>query len=154
MSVELDTAPQRDSRVDYRATFGWPVEGRTGRERLVTGAGIGAVVVPRGISGVVLASLDRQGCGAPVLTLPTRREMATVFLVETGDVGVVETGLPPGVHVLPAGSVVPLPDERDPEALTRWVVEPDVSRRWLPSLGAVLATVVAIASPRGDLPVW
>ncbi|EHR50269.1 hypothetical protein SacmaDRAFT_2013 [Saccharomonospora marina XMU15] len=153
MSQEVGTAPQQ-SRVDYRGTFGWPVQWDRGGLRLVTGSGVGAVVVPRRISDAVLASLARQGCDGPALTLPTRREMVTVLLVETDDFAVAEAPLPEGVQVLAAGSTVPLPDEHNPNALARWRVQPDPRQRWLPSLAAVLATISATGNLRHELLVW
>ncbi|PRX50906.1 hypothetical protein B0I33_10157 [Prauserella shujinwangii] len=154
MSVELEAAPSPGTGVDYRGTFGWPVEWHQGGLRLVTGSGVGAVVVPRALSEVVLASLARQGCSGPAVALPTRRERVTVLLVEADDVAVAETPLPSGVRVLPAGSAIPLPGERGTHTLARWIVEPDPSQRWLPSLGSVLTVISSSTIVRPGALVW
>ncbi|MFC4003756.1 hypothetical protein ACFS2C_10295 [Prauserella oleivorans] len=152
MTLELD--PQRTTRVDYRSTFGWPVERHRDGLRLVTGSGVGAVVVPRAMSDSVLARLRRQGCSGPALGLPTRRERITVLLVETDDFTVAQAPLPEGVRVLPAGSVIPLPDERQLHGPAQWLVEPDPFQRWLPSVGAVLATIAAAGQVHRELLAW
>ncbi|MBB3051568.1 hypothetical protein FHS23_002597 [Prauserella isguenensis] len=141
MTLELDES--QGTRPDYRGTYGWPVEQHAGGQRLITGSGVAAVVVPRALSDTVLADLRKLDCAGPALALPTRRERVTVLLAEADDFGTAHRPLPGGVRVLPAGSVVPLPDGRDACA-ARWLVAPDASRRWLPSLGAVLAAVSSV----------
>lgn len=140
MTLELDD-PQ-GTRPDYRGTYGWPVEQHAGGQRLITGSGVAAVVVPRALSDAVLADLRKLDCAGPALALPTRRERITVLLAEADDFGAHQP-LPAGIRVLPAGSVVPLPDGSQ-ECAARWLVAPDASRRWLPSLGAVLAAVASV----------
>ncbi|GAA1247762.1 hypothetical protein GCM10009676_37480 [Prauserella halophila] len=149
MTLELDeyqaTCP------DYRGTYGWPVEQHAGGQRLITGSGVAAVVVPRALSDAVLADLRKLDCAGPALGLPTRRERVTVLLAEADVFGSAHQPLPGGVRVLPAGSVVPLPDGGQ-KCAAWWLVAPDASRRWLPSLGAVLATVssMPVAGGRGS----
>lgn len=140
MTLELDE--QQHTRPDYRGTFGWPVEEYAGGFRLITGSGVAAVVVPRALSDAVLTDLRKLDCLGPTLGLPTRRERVTALLAEADDFGATHHRPPEGVRVLPAGSVVPLPDGR-PECAAQWLVEPDPFRRWLPSLGAVLAALAS-----------
>lgn len=151
MSLELGSAPKQEPHVYYRGTFGWPVRWHRTGVNLVTGSGIGAVVVPRRMSDLVLASLERQGCPGPALALLTRRERITVLLVDADDVAMSDTPLPADVRVLPAGSAVPLPDERDPHGLAHWLVAPEESQRWLPSLSAVLTTIASTSAMYREL---
>ncbi|KID30766.1 hypothetical protein HQ32_02271 [Prauserella sp. Am3] len=156
MTLELDA--QDTTRPDYRGTFGWPVEQYAGGFRMITGSGVAAVVVPRALSDAVLTDLRKLDCLGPALGLPTRRERVTVLLAEADDFGAAHHQPPDGVRVLPAGSVVPLPDGR-PDCAAQWLVEPDAFRRWLPSLGSVLAALATVpntraghASARRDIP--
>ncbi|PXY29211.1 hypothetical protein DI005_09830 [Prauserella sp. PE36] len=126
---------------DYRGVFGWPVRWEATGPHLVIGSGIGAVAMPKAQSEAVLAGLARQDCLGPVLAIPTKREMMSVLLVEAELPAWGDAPPPEQVRVLPAGTTVPLPDWRRPEIHARWIVEPDAHRRWLPSLGAVLATI-------------
>ncbi|OLT41133.1 hypothetical protein BJF85_24750 [Saccharomonospora sp. CUA-673] len=147
MTVELDA--QQPIRPDYRGTFGWPVEQYAGGFRLITGSGVAAVVVPRALSDAVLTDLRKLDCLGPALGLPTRRERVTVLLAEADDLGAAHHEPPEGIRVLPAGSIVPLPDGRA-ECAAQWLVEPDAIRRWLPSLGAVLAAVASMPTIRNS----
>ncbi|WP_236796200.1 hypothetical protein [Amycolatopsis sp. GM8] len=125
--------------LDYRRVFGWPVRWENGALTLVTGSGIGAIAIPRSISERVLASVARQGCAGPAVSIPTKHGAVVILLVEA-DV-LAPGALPPGVRVLTAGTAIPLPDERVPHQLTHWIVPPDTHNRWLPSLTAVLACI-------------
>lgn len=138
MSLVSDTT----ARLDYRGVFGWPVDDDTGGPRLVTGAGIAAVAVPKALSDQVLHGLRRQGCTAPALSMPTKHGALLVLLAEA-DMLMADpaAALPRGVRVLTSGETIPLPDERGPDQLTHWIVPPDEHQRWLPSLAAVLTSI-------------
>lgn len=132
--------------VDYRRVFGWPVQRHGDGLRLVTGAGIGAVALPRGLSDRVLAGVARQGCEGPAVSVPTKHGAVVILLVEADVLAPAESSLPDGVRVLTAGTAIPLPDERSPHELTHWLVAPDPNHRWLPSLTAVLASIRSVVA--------
>ncbi|WP_245992730.1 hypothetical protein [Prauserella muralis] len=147
MRAEQSLMPEPTARLDecstpdYRGLFGWPVRWQGGAPVLVTGSGIGAVLVPRSLSDQVLYSLSRQGCAGPALSVPTRRGSVVLLLVEADAPAFDLQPLPDGVRVLTAGTTIPLPDERRPDDLSHWIVEPDTHQRWLPSLAAVLTCI-------------
>ncbi|KAA9161634.1 hypothetical protein FPZ12_014095 [Amycolatopsis acidicola] len=149
MRVEQHVVPQQPApRVDYRGAFGWPVHWHEGGLRLVTGSGIGAVAVPKSLSDRVLESVARQGCAGPTLNVPTKHGMIVVLLVDADVLAPGETELPPGVRVLTAGTAIPLPTEQRPNEIARWVIPPDTSQRWLPSLAAVLTSIHTVSPAR------
>ena len=148
MSVQQELEPGAGHGVEYRRVFGWPVRWHEGALELVTGSGIGAVAVPRSLADRVLSAVARQGCEGPAVCVLTKRGSVVVLLVEADAPAPGEDSLPGGVRVLTAGTPIRLPDERSSRDLTHWIVPPDPSRRWLPSLASVLASIRAVAPPR------
>ncbi|HKS46558.1 MAG TPA: hypothetical protein VJT49_15880 [Amycolatopsis sp.] len=141
MQTEQNAVSAIAPRLDYRGLFGWPVSWHNGGLMLVTGSGVGAVTVPRALSDQVLESLARQGCAGPALSLPTKQGVVVILLVETDTLASGEESLPTGVRVLNAGASIPLPEHRRADELAHWIVPPDTSQRWLPSLTAVLTCI-------------
>lgn len=141
MQTQSKMAVRTAESVDYRGVFGWPVRPHTGGPVLVTGAGVGAVALPKALAGQVLESLERHGCSSPALSVPTRQGTIVILLVETDSPATDEETLPPGVRVLTAGTAIPLPAGHTPDDLRRWIVPPDTSQRWLPGLAAVLTSI-------------
>lgn len=141
MQTESKVAARTAEIVDYRGVFGWPVRPYNGAPVLVTGAGVGAVAIPKALSEQVLEGLDRHGCSGPALSVPTRQGTIVILLVETDSPAIDEETLPPGVRVLTSGTAIPLPAGNPPDDLRRWIVAPDTSRRWLPGLTAVLTSI-------------
>jgi hypothetical protein len=139
MLVEQTVLPETTARLDYRGVFGWPVHWHNNGPKLVVGSGIGAVALPKALSGRVLEGVARQGCSGPALSLPTKHGLVVFLLVESDALAPAEETLPEGVRVLSAGTTIPLPRDRDD--LARWLVAPDPHQRWLPSLAAVVATI-------------
>ncbi|WP_246243617.1 hypothetical protein [Amycolatopsis pithecellobii] len=136
MTIQQDAGP---ATPDYRRVFGWPVGWHNGGLALVTGSGIGAIAIPRPMADRVLPNLARQGCDGPALAVPTKHGAVVMLLVEA-DV-LAPDSLPSGVRVLTAGTMIPLPGDRNPNQLTHWIVPPDTHHRWLPSLNGVLACI-------------
>lgn len=141
MQTDSKVAALTVASVDYRGVFGWPVRRHNGGPVLVTGTGVGAVAIPKALSEQVLEGVERHGCSGPALSVPTRQGTIVILLVETDSPAIDEETLPPGVRVLTAGTVIPLPAGDLPDDLRRWIVPPDTSQRWLPGLAAVLTSI-------------
>lgn len=152
MQTEQNAAAKTAGCVDYRGVFGWPVHWHDGGLLLVTGSGIGAVVVPKALSEQVLESVARQGCSGPALSVPTKHGMVVAILVESDSLGSGEESLPPGVRVLTAGYAIPLPGSYKAHELAEWIVPPDTRQRWLPGLDAVLTSIRAACRIRLTAP--
>ena len=148
MRVEETVLPETGTRLDYRGVFGWPVRWHDGGLTLVTGGGIGAVAIPKGLAEQIIENLARQGCSGPSLSVPTRHGMVVILLVEADALAALEDPLPEGVKVITAGTSIPLPNEHRPDDLARWIVAPDVQQRWLPSQTAVLASIRSVFRAR------
>ncbi|HJQ46758.1 MAG TPA: hypothetical protein VJ870_10615 [Amycolatopsis sp.] len=149
MSVEPPVVRETATpRLDYRGVFGWPVRWHNGGLTLVTGGGIGGVAVPKGLAEQIISNVGRQGCSGPAVSVPTRHGMVVILLVEADALAALDDPLPDGVKVLTAGTAIPLPNERRPDDLARWLVPPDIHQRWLPSQTAVLASIRSVFRAR------
>jgi len=148
MSVDPSVVSEGTPRLDYRGVFGWPVRWHNGGLTLAVGSGIGAVAIPKGMAEPVIDSVARQGCSGPALSVPTRQGMVVILLVEADALAALDEPLPEGVRVLTAGTTIPLPNDRRPDELARWLVAPDEYQRWLPSQTAVLSTIRAVFRSR------
>lgn len=132
------------SAADYRELFGWRVDDQMD---LPIGDGIMGVMVQPILAVKAVRFLKRQEACGPVLDLgaPTN---GWIFLTDPNEIVVTDDELPTGVALLACPHKMPLPvSARGP---VRWTVRPDVRRRWLPTLSAVLAavTVCGAATPR------
>ena len=124
----------------YGGVFGWSVRRSGGRLLLALENGLCAVTLPKLTAGPVLRHLAELGWAGPVLILPTRQGPRLAILAEADGELLLFGGVPEGVQVLDCGAVVPLPDGRvGPGMGPEWLNAPDPSRRWLPSVSAVVA---------------
>lgn len=124
----------------YRDMFGWATEEHHGRTLLALGRSMVAVVIRASIAPRIASELKVQDADGPVLVVMGDIPR-WVFLADPN--GFVTNGdeLPDGVVVLDCPSRIPVPAvDTSPDRL-RWVVPPDPSRRWLPTLAAVLSVI-------------
>jgi hypothetical protein len=123
----------------YRDLFGWAAERHDGRTTLPLGNGIVAVVMPESVARPVANHLARVGvCGPVVAEQADPRSWA--FLADPNGIVASQELLPAGVRVLgcPDQLVIPAADSFCHGLV--WAVPPDPSRRWLPTLAAVVST--------------
>lgn len=130
----------------YREVFGWPVRVTAGTVALPCGNDITAVAIPASWACNVthrLASIEALG---PVVGIPGRSHY-WVLLAQTNGVVAAQQDAPAGVMFFAPNEAVPLPSALDGSAAAdgvHWVVAPNASRRWLPTLTTVLFAVAAI----------
>jgi hypothetical protein len=141
VQTESEVGVRTATEADHPGVFRRQVRRYNGGPVLVTGAGVGAVAIPKALSGQVLEGLERHGCSGPTLSVPTRQGTIVILLVETDSPAIDEESLPAGVRVLTAGTAIPLPATNTPDDLRRWIVAPELSQRWLPGLAAVLTSI-------------
>ncbi len=125
----------------YRDVLGWPVGQDAEGLVLRLGYGVGAVELPAGRGGEVIAVLRGRDMLGPVLALPGRR-VRWVFLTAPDDPGAAASSAPmAGVRLRTSGpDAVALPPTVTAYGPVRWLVAPPaagVAR--LPRLRAVLA---------------
>jgi hypothetical protein len=128
----------------YRELFGWAAERRDGRTRLPLGNGIVAVVMPESVARPVANHLACiEACGPVVAEQAGPRLWA--FLADPNGIVASQDLLPAGVCVLgcPNRLAIPAADSFLHELV--WAVPPDPSRRWLPTLTAVISAARASA---------
>ncbi|SFW85397.1 glycogen operon protein GlgX [Amycolatopsis australiensis] len=145
LDQQVQPAPSGDP-VDtyYGRLFGWPVRWRGGQPFLALEHGMCAVTLPKLSAAPVLTRLAATGCQGPSMVLPTQHGARVALLAETDGLIPPRDALPRDVDVLAWGTLLPLPvGTRRREVATEWLTAPDPHRRWLPSLGAILAAIPA-----------
>lgn len=124
----------------YREQLGWATEQRQGRTFLFLERSMAAVVVPRGLAPRVSHQLERDDVCGPVLS-QLGDEPSWVFLADPNGLVVARQDLPVGVVVLGCPSQIPIPAAGTSSNQICWSVPPNPSRRWLPTVSAVLCAV-------------
>lgn len=123
-----------------RQQFGWVVDQHHGRHYVLLSHDMVGLAVPRIRANAAVDLLKRLDTYGPVLEL-NKGSPRWVFLADQNSLVLPQLALPPDVKLLGYSTPLPLPLRASSSA--RWIVEPDVRRRWLPSLAAVLAAVRA-----------
>lgn len=131
----------------YRGQLGWDVGLDADGPRLRLGEGIVAVLAPCDQVAGIWAGYRRMDLPGPIL-LTLGKRSTLVLLADSNDLVLSQEELPPSVHLLRAPSSVPLPSSGDRDDRCRWLLPPHPSRRWLPSVAAVVCAVQLGSAPR------
>jgi hypothetical protein len=124
----------------YRHTFGWPVLAEGDTVLLSCAATMAAVEIPAAWAAKVVDRLALSGALGPVLTHPAPFP-AWIFLTESDDLPWTPPTAPPGVALLEPRVTFALPVVGGDSRGARWIVAPDLRRRWRPTTSAVFATL-------------
>lgn len=130
----------------YRKVFGWAAENTGGGTTLALGRNTVAVSVPAAMGPHVAAALRALDSAGPVVLTPTAPP-AWLFLADPNGQVAGRDDVPSGVVVLDCPTRITIPSVDQPAAGTCWVIPPSPSRRWLPTLAAVIC---GLHCHRGD----
>lgn len=136
--------PELDTAEAYATLLGWPVRAEGQAVLLAMTCGLTALAIPRASAAEVTPLLKLRDSAGPVLALPLDT-VQWVFLAEGNGLVPAQEHAPLGGRYLRPPTQIPLPPSVTPHGPVKWVIAPDLSRRWLPTLAAVICAARTVA---------